>query len=174
MTEYIDDLYANPAATDMFDIIVQDSALAGSDRDFGNLFAFGSFDPCYPNTTLSATAATDGGPIGATVGYGCDFATSLSPQFNTQLNLRAYPNPFQGTTKISFTLEQSTRVALTVYDITGKRIATIMNGLATAGEQQLEWNGGENLSAGLYVLKLDTEKGFMTQKLILNNSFNLN
>lgn len=72
ITQYVDDLLADPNATDMFDIIVQDSSLEGTARDFGNLFDFlgsndsqGDFDPYYDeSTTLSGTSATDGGPVG--------------------------------------------------------------------------------------------------------------
>ena len=72
ITQYVDDLLANPAAEDMFDIIVQDSSAQGTARDFGNLFDFlgvsdgqGDFDPYYDEmNTISGSAATDGGPIG--------------------------------------------------------------------------------------------------------------
>ena len=63
--QYVKDLYANPAAEDMFDFVVEDVAVAGTDLDNGNLFEFASFDPCYSPGALSASSDTKGGAVGA-------------------------------------------------------------------------------------------------------------
>ncbi|MEM6321062.1 MAG: fasciclin domain-containing protein, partial [Bacteroidota bacterium] len=65
ITQYVIDLYANPASENMFDHTVEDISLAGTGFDFGNLFDFATFDPCYASSASSATAGTHGGAIGA-------------------------------------------------------------------------------------------------------------
>ena len=64
--QYAMDLYANPAAEDMFDFIVEDSVVAGTVLDNGNLFDFSGLRiPVMIPALLRQRAGTDGGPIGA-------------------------------------------------------------------------------------------------------------
>ena len=88
---------------------------------------------------------------------------------------QAYPNPTAGTTSIDFTLpEQSTsyQVNLEVYDLMGKKIATVVNDNLTPGFYATEWDATQNaLSNGLYTFRLVVigEKGrdIKSEKVIL-------
>ncbi|MFK7924959.1 MAG: T9SS type A sorting domain-containing protein [Bacteroidia bacterium] len=170
ITQYVEDLYANPAATDMWDFIVQDSVFFGLDRDFGNLFKFSEFDPCYDENSASASAATHGGSIGYTLG--CtgltipdEYGTGIE-DVNQALGLQTAPNPFRGYTEISFELSESGAANISVYDMSGRMVSILANDYYAAGAHKVDWQA-QNLGAGIYIVKLSTQDGFMTQKVIL-------
>jgi hypothetical protein len=64
-----------------------------------------------------------------------------------------YPNPFNAETNISFSLAEAGDVTLKVYDITGRLVATLVNGYQEAGEHVATWDAS-NLSSGVYFYKL--------------------
>jgi len=79
---------------------------------------------------------------------------------NLPLNFRLnqnYPNPFNPTTKISFTTGTAGNVKLTVYDLLGKEVATLLNEKKDAGSYEIEFNAN-NLSSGVYFYKLETNQ----------------
>jgi len=69
------------------------------------------------------------------------------------LNLTAYPNPFNSSTTISFSLPKSGNVELKVYDIQGRVVNTLMNGWQNVGEQRVRFDG-KALQSGVYVYRL--------------------
>jgi len=72
----------------------------------------------------------------------------------------AQPNPFRSATTLRFTLPGSGRVRLAVYDVTGRRVRTLVEGFRAAGGQAVEWDGrddaGAAAPAGLYLYRLET------------------
>jgi hypothetical protein len=80
--------------------------------------------------------------------------------------LNAYPNPFNPSTTISFSLPRSENVELTVHDLLGRGIATLHSGLLTSGEYKFDFDG-TGLPSGVYVYRLQGD-GFSTaQKMLL-------
>ncbi len=73
----------------------------------------------------------------------------------------AYPNPFAGQTTIPFRLEAPAAVSLAVYDVLGRRVRTLREGLHAPGEHRAAWNGrddaGRRLAAGAYFVRLETD-----------------
>ena len=78
----------------------------------------------------------------------------------------AYPNPFNPVTTISYGLPSDTKITLNVYDVEGRRITTLTEGIRTAGTHTVEWNA-EGYPSGVYFVKLDADKFTQTQKLML-------
>lgn len=68
-----------------------------------------------------------------------------------------YPNPFNPTTKISFALGTSSNVKITVFDILGNEVVTLLNGKKDAGVYEIEFKA-EKLSSGVYFYKLETDQ----------------
>jgi hypothetical protein len=66
-----------------------------------------------------------------------------------------YPNPFNATTNISFNLAEAGNVNLSVYDITGRLVTTLVSGQMDAGEHVVAWNASD-VSSGVYFLRLAT------------------
>jgi len=65
-----------------------------------------------------------------------------------------YPNPFNANTNISYSLVEAGNVSLKVYDITGRLVATLVNGHQEAGEHVAAWDAS-NVSSGVYFYKLN-------------------
>jgi len=66
---------------------------------------------------------------------------------------QCYPNPFNPTTTISFSLPKTTIASLKVYDIQGRTVATLLDGPAPAGHHQLQFDG-TRLGSGVYFVRL--------------------
>ena len=64
-----------------------------------------------------------------------------------------YPNPFNPSTTITYTLAAPSRVTLTVYSLTGQKIATLVNGTMSAGRHSATFDGS-NLASGIYFYRL--------------------
>ena len=77
-----------------------------------------------------------------------------------------YPNPFNPATKISFNVQKNTFVKLTVYDIMGKEISKLVNGIITAGMHSIEFNAMA-LPSGVYYYKLDANGFSDVKKMML-------
>jgi len=67
--------------------------------------------------------------------------------------LQNYPNPFNPTTKISFSIPNSTHVKLIVYDLLGREIQTLVDEIKTAGAYFVPFDAA-NLASGIYFYKL--------------------
>lgn len=79
---------------------------------------------------------------------------------------RIAPNPFATTSNITYNLEKSALVNLSIYDICGKEIATLVNNIQSAGEYDVIFNG-EGLKNGIYICVLRTGNQVITKRLLL-------
>jgi hypothetical protein len=80
--------------------------------------------------------------------------------------LSAYPNPFNPTTTLSFTLPQRGSVAVTIHNTLGREVQRFDLGNMNSGQHKLELNGAA-WSAGIYFVTLDTPARSATAKLLL-------
>lgn len=85
--------------------------------------------------------------------------------------MQNYPNPFNPTTQIRFVLPSSGKARLTIYDILGRRIRTLVDGARPAGEQQVTWDGrdeaGASVASGIYFYRLEASGLTQARKLTL-------
>jgi hypothetical protein len=77
-----------------------------------------------------------------------------------------YPNPFNPTTKIIFKVRDRESVRLTVFDILGREVTTLVDEKVEGGEHTIEWNAGK-LSSGVYYYRLIAGDRVETRKAIL-------
>ena len=77
-----------------------------------------------------------------------------------------YPNPFNPTTTLSFSLINTDHVLLEVYDIKGQNIEILVNSKLSVGRHNIQWNGSQ-YSSGIYFVKLRTDNNEMNQKIML-------
>lgn len=77
-----------------------------------------------------------------------------------------YPNPFNPSTIINYLLPVSNYVKLTIYDIMGREIITLVNEKQNAGNYKIEWNASNNPS-GIYIYKLTSGSFTEAKKMIL-------
>lgn len=76
------------------------------------------------------------------------------------------PNPFNPTTEIKFSLPQTGNVELSIYNMLGEKIQTLVSSVMNAGEHKVFFNAS-NLSSGVYLYKLTTENSATVKKMIL-------
>jgi hypothetical protein len=84
----------------------------------------------------------------------------------------AVPNPFNPTTEIAFSLRENEKVTLRVYNIRGQLVATLVDGILTAGvTHKVTWNGenraGLSVASGVYFYQLTTPGYEKTMKMVL-------
>jgi len=83
-----------------------------------------------------------------------------------------YPNPFNPTTIIRFGLPTDRNVQLTIYSITGEKVAVLVNGFMEKGFHQVRWNGknqsGNPVSSGIYIYELVADNLRLTRKMLLS------
>jgi photosystem II stability/assembly factor-like uncharacterized protein len=83
-----------------------------------------------------------------------------------EYSLSAYPNPFNPTTTIAFTLPQAGEVKLSVFNVEGREVFTQRFGTLSAGEHRVQFDGAQ-LSSGVYISRLETARGQISRKLVL-------
>lgn len=79
---------------------------------------------------------------------------TLERPAETRFRFNHYPNPFKVSSTITFRLEKAGQTNLSVFDITGKRVAVLLNGYLPAGNHQTIFTPGIR-STGIYIMKLE-------------------
>ncbi len=77
-----------------------------------------------------------------------------------------YPNPFNPGTEIEYSLLKPSNVKLSIYDISGKLIQTLVNEFETTGTYKVQFDG-TNFASGIYIYKVETDEFTDTKKMIL-------
>ena len=92
----------------------------------------------------------------------------LPEEYSLQQN---YPNPFNPSTKINFHLPEDGFVSISVLDIKGREVATILDGEQIAGSKSVSWRGidqwGDLLPSGVYICLMKTNDLILSKKMIL-------
>ena len=82
-----------------------------------------------------------------------------------------YPNPFNPVTQIKYDLPEDAMVSITIYDIMGRSIKSLVNSQQTAGYRSIQWdatnNLGEPVSAGMYIYMIQAGEFTKTKKMVL-------
>lgn len=83
-----------------------------------------------------------------------------------KLNSDIHPNPFNPTTTISFTLPNAMQVNLSIYNISGRLVETLVNGWRDAGTHEVTFDGS-NLASGVYIYCLQAGEYSSSGKMVL-------
>jgi FlgD Ig-like domain len=142
-------------------------------------------DMSYGTSATSYTAAAGGFPLGDLNWYpakkqewvnaGMPIVNSIenvNNQLPDRLSLKQnYPNPFNPNTFIEFSLPETGNVKLTIYNILGQKITTLVNKNVSAGNYRSEWNGrnsaGYTVPSGVYIYRLQTADKTEVRKMML-------
>lgn len=93
--------------------------------------------------------------------------TQISTVVPSSINLdQNYPNPFNPTTTINFDIPKQSFVSLKVYDMTGKEVQSLFEGVKQAGTYQVKFDG-QNLNSGVYFYKLMSDGASITKSMVL-------
>lgn len=156
--------WAKTAGSDWHDI----ADAIGVD-DAGNIFIAGSvhegavfddleFGGNFINTFIASLPAED-------------LSAVPEPSAVAGLALRNHPNPFKPGTQIHFCLAEPGPVRLTVHDLRGACVATLVEGQSRTGEHAVVWNGrdadGRSMPSGIYLCRLETALGVTSHRLVM-------
>jgi hypothetical protein len=121
----------------------------------------------YP---AQGTLRNDMGAYGGSYATSWNVTTSVNIDFSTLPKTfelyQNYPNPFNPSTTISFLLPSKSFVSLKIFDLLGRKVATIVSEEMLAGSYSQQWNAA-NLSSGIYFYRLQAGSFTETKKLIL-------
>ena len=117
-------------------------------------------------------AATHGRGLFSTTGFAAQ--ASVQEEFLTPEKFvlhQNYPNPFNPTTTIKYELYQSSQVTISVYDMLGRFVKTLVNSTQEPGVKAIQWDAtneqGNRVSAGVYIYKLKAGDFMETKEMIL-------
>ena len=93
----------------------------------------------------------------------------LNPEvFSVEPN---YPNPFNPVTTLRYELPENALVNITIYDIMGRQVSTLVSSQQTAGYKSVQWyatnDEGAPVSAGLYLYTIEAGQYLQTKKMVL-------
>ncbi|HZW38123.1 MAG TPA: T9SS type A sorting domain-containing protein [Ignavibacteriaceae bacterium] len=91
------------------------------------------------------------------------FDNSIPLEYNLYSN---YPNPFNPSTMIRFSIPQSSFTTLKIYDIEGKEVASLLNEMKSAGNYEVTFNASQ-LPSGAYFYRIESGNFSSTKKMIL-------
>ena len=93
-----------------------------------------------------------------------------TPAFDLVLN-QNHPNPFNPTTTISFVLPERAQVRLTILNVDGKLIRTLVDNVLSDGLNEFVWDGtdtkGNPVSSGVYLYRIEAGERTITKKMVL-------
>ena len=134
---------------------------------------------------LCSSASTDGDFVGGSGNpdiwlakfHNCDnnIVTKASPtnsiiETNTY-KFSVYPNPFSSATTISFSLAQSTKVSLKIFDLSGRLVTSLSNEEMQAGNHLIKWDintvNEKSISSGIYLLRIEASNFKETKKVFV-------
>ena len=116
-------------------------------------------------TKVGVTSVESGGWTCS--GFESSGAFSTEASLPTDLvSLDNFPNPFNLSTEVFFNMPQGGEVSLEVYDLLGRKIDTVFEGLKAAGRHRLVWEA-EALASGVYFLKLSAGETVVTRSVTL-------
>jgi len=123
----------------------------------GTYSAYVAYDDFYASAPSSVYTLTWVDPLGV------DDQAGVPDQFFLAQN---YPNPFNPMTTIEFGLPVPSQVELVVYDITGRQVALLVDGIRTAGNHAIQFDAAQ-MPSGLYFYQLTADGYISTRKMML-------
>lgn len=140
--------------------------LPGTYRTNLNVFYDCNSNGSYDRTACEAYAMQN---MALGISISVDFIGGLEErQLKTAKIGQNYPNPFSGITTIDYTVEEPTNINLEVFDITGKSVLTVNEGLRSVGSYKLNIDGSD-MKNGIYYYTFRTDSGAVTKKMIIQN-----
>lgn len=140
-----------------------DAAGATTDSTYTATLTFGTSDEALPGATTLANLTVN---LQARVSAAGVEVTSGALRF-----LPPRPNPARGVTEVAFELPSEMNVDLAVYDLGGRRLATLANGRTSAGQHSVRWDSrqadGRKVAAGLYFVRFTAAGTTRVSRLVL-------
>ena len=168
---YIDEIYPY-----VNEIIAADDLAAGQDPNYNSTYYNLLWDE-LDSLTISVIhcAIVDLASIWQTawINAGSPTLSFINKQSipNVYVLDQNHPNPFNPTTTLRYDLPEDVMVNITIYDMMGRQVKTLINGKQSAGYKSLKWNAtnnlGQSVSAGLYLYMIQAGDFRQIRKMVL-------
>jgi uncharacterized membrane-anchored protein len=87
------------------------------------------------------------------------------------IQVQSYPNPFNPQTEIAYSLPENSYVKLTIYNIQGQKVATLLDEYQSAGTKSVIWDGcdesGDPVASGVYLYRIEAGSQTVTNRMVL-------
>ena len=113
----------------------------------------------FSNFKMGPGSFSDIGSVINTATEGSEVPASFTLEQN-------YPNPFNPSTQIGFDVASTGHVQLDVFDIMGRKVATLVNNTIPVGSYSVSFSG-ENLSSGMYIYRMTSGSSVQTRRMLL-------
>ncbi len=127
----------------------------------------------YPDSVMATAGFNFTKEAGAGDGQGLDgwdiygWDEENTPEIPDEFAFKGcHPNPFNPVTEVLFALPQSASVQVRIFDVLGRQVASLQDGMMEAGNHALRWDA-RNLASGVYFLNFQSGKFIATEKLLL-------
>ncbi len=100
-----------------------------------------------------------------------DTTGQVTPVIETYKLAQNYPNPFNPITHIEYQIPENSRVTITIFDILGNKVKTLVDEVQSADKYTIDWDGTSDqhfkVASGIYFYRMKTRKGAIVQKMVL-------
>ena len=97
-----------------------------------------------------------------------DLAGEILPE---SFSMKSYPNPFNASVNIAYSLEQGGQTTLSIYDLTGRLVNQLVSGDIPAGDHFASWTGldtsGQPVSSGMYLVRLNSQQKTIADRIVM-------
>ncbi len=145
--------------------------LQTKDGRYAELLPGEAVDLCF--TSVNQTGGCERNLVLVSTGYYVEESKSKTGEGNSSEEipnvfslLPNYPNPFNPMTEIRYTLPKECLIRLEVFDILGRRVATLVDGFQRAGYKSIRWDG-DGMASGIYFYRLKAGDYTKVRKMVL-------
>ena len=124
--------------------------------------------PAKEYDSITGAAVNTSLPPPATKPVAAEFAPEAEASLT--FGVENYPNPFNPSTTIRYTLPEASNVRLTIYNVLGQEVRTLVNAAQSRGVYNVQWNGrdasGRQVATGVYIYRLEAGANVATKNMI--------
>jgi len=129
-------------------------------------------DSWFPIAVFRPTGTNQDEPVDYELNWFEGTVTSIPTELPTRFSFRGgYPNPSPGQTRLEFSLPSPGPVKISVHDVRGRRVATVVSETMTPGRHQVQWNGrddrGQSVASGAYWVRLEAVGEAKTKRITI-------
>jgi hypothetical protein len=177
--------YGTAAPGNLIDIYLADDDLSGAGE--GTLWLAGGVADELGEFAIAVPSQLEGAKITAvatdSLGNSSQFAVNLPLDQTTDVDdppgrrpvsftlEQNYPNPFNPSTSIMFSLPFPSKVTLTVFNLLGEEVTTLVSGVLPSGKHRAVWDGtnqgGHSVASGIYIYRLEAGSQMSSRKMLL-------
>ena len=130
----------------------------------------GSVAVCVPHDQRPGHVCIDDGQNYNSTAASKPVALEFAPEADLTFGMENYPNPFNPSTTIRYTLPEASNVRLTIYNVLGQEVRTLVNAAQSRGVHSVQWDGrdasGRQAATGIYIYRLEAGQFVATRNMV--------